>query len=134
MTGFFSIFDFIFDLIKPVSREGCYTSCFNSMCRWCVCLGDLVRSDAMTMVVLTGNPYCNSARYCEYLCNKTPLTEYSQSSNRIFSLCAHCFIMCISIIFSLLFTTNTSIFALLIIVVGSLTIATFFVSLHADIA
>jgi hypothetical protein len=88
----------------------------------------------MTMVALTGNPFCNSARYCEYLCNKTPLTEYSQSVNRIYSLASHFFIVGMAIIFSIVFTNNKSIFALLLIVVGTLTIATFFISLHADIA
>ena len=134
MTSFFSLFDFLFDLIKPVNTTGQYASCFNSFCGCFVCLWDLVRSDAMTMVALTGSPFCNSARYCEYLCNKTPITEYSQSVSRIYSLGAHFFITALSIIFSVFFTNNKSIFALLLIIVGSLTISTFFISLHADTA
>ncbi len=30
---------------------------------------DLVRSDAYAYIALNGNPFCNSAKYCEYLCN-----------------------------------------------------------------
>lgn len=86
------------------------------------------------MVALAGNPFCNSARYCEYLCDKTPLTEYSQSCNRIYSLSSHFFITGLSIVFSVFFTNNTSIFAVLLIIGGSLTVSTFFVSLHADVA
>lgn len=40
----------------------------------------------------------------------------------------------LSIIFSVLFTNNKSIYALLLIIVGSLTVATFFISIHADVA
>lgn len=86
------------------------------------------------MVALAGNAFCNSARYCEYLCNKTPLTEYSQSVNRIYSLGSHFFIAALAVIFSVIFTSNSSIFALIIIIGGALTISTFFISLHADIA
>jgi hypothetical protein len=88
----------------------------------------------MAMVAISGNQFCNSARYCEYLCNKTPLTEYSQSCNRIYSLSAHFLITGLTIIFSCYFTNNTSIYALLLIFAGSLAISTFFISLHADIA
>ena len=86
------------------------------------------------MVAIAGNPFCNSARYCEYLCNKTPLTAYSQSCNRIYSLSAHFLITGTAVIFSKYFTSNTSIYALLIIIAGSLTFSTFFISFHADLA
>ena len=95
---------------------------------------DLVRSDAMALVALTGDSYCNSARYCEYLCSKTPLTEYSQSVNRIYSLSAHFCIVGLTTIFARYFTENSSIFALVLIMIGALTVSTFFISLHADAA
>ncbi len=88
----------------------------------------------MTMVALVGNPFCNSARYCEYLCDKSPITAYSQSCNRVYSLSSHFMITSLTIIFSVYFTKNTSIFSLMMIIAGALTISTFFVSLHADIA
>jgi hypothetical protein len=46
----------------------------------------------MGFIALTGNPFCNSARYCEYLCDKSVITSYSQSTSRVYRLCAHFFI------------------------------------------
>ena len=77
MTGFFALGDYIFDLIKPSSKEseedeGCWDKIFKSaLCMCCTKTFDLVRSDAMAYINLSGNPYCNSARYCEYLCDKS---------------------------------------------------------------
>ena len=128
VTSFFSIFDLLFDIFKPKDIQN---SCCKAICG-CVC--DLVRSDTMSFVILSGNPFCNSARYCEYLCNKAILTEYSQSCSRIYRISAHFFIASVTLLYSLFFTQNTSIFAYLIILLGALTVSTFFISIHADAA
>ncbi len=66
MTGFFSIGDYLFDLIKHSDKEdeGCCAQCLNYACGCCVKVFDLVRSDAMAYINTAGVPYCNSARYC----------------------------------------------------------------------
>lgn len=70
----------------------------------CDCLRktfDLVRSDAMAYINLTGNTYCNSARYCEYLCDHSRILEFSQSLSRTYRLGAHGLIAGISCIVAL---------------------------------
>jgi hypothetical protein len=55
---------------------------------------DLVRSDAYAYVALNGNPFCNSAKYCEYLCNESMCTDSTQSTMRIYRIAAHLLIAC----------------------------------------
>jgi hypothetical protein len=69
MNGFFSIFDLIFDLLRPDSDSNneCYKKFYTSML---MCIGNffnLVRSDAYAYITLTGTPYCNASRYCELI-------------------------------------------------------------------
>jgi len=95
MTGFFSIGDYLFDLVKPrvdAVKTGCYYKTFNTACSPCTKVFDLVRSDAMAYINIAGNPYCNAARYCEYLSDKSVVLEGGQSASRTYRLCAHLFI------------------------------------------
>lgn len=86
----------------------------------------------MAYINLTGNPYCNSARYCEYLCDRSIIMDYSQSTSRVYRICAHFLITGIMAIMALYMKGNISIYALLVIMVQSLFIATLFISVHAD--
>lgn len=137
MTGFFSVEDFIFDFIKPdenANPDGCYTKCYGCACKLCIGLFDLVRSDAMAFMSLTGNPFCNSSRYCEYLCDRSIIMDYSQSTSRAYRICAHFLILGIMAIFALYVKGSISIFALLVIMIQTLFISTLFISIHADAA
>jgi hypothetical protein len=70
MTGFFTSGDYLLELIKPsidTTKSSLYYRSFNTCCNPCVKLFDLVRSDAMAYINIAGNPYCNSARYCQYM-------------------------------------------------------------------
>lgn len=138
MTGFFSIGDYIFDFIKPDEEEnpdGFYTNCFNSVCSICVRMFDLVRSDSMAYINLAGNPYCNSARYCEYLCDQSLLTESSQSTSRSYRICAH-FLIAGGIAIAGLYLKGTgiSLYTIGLLIVLGIFISTFFISIHADAA
>lgn len=137
MTGFFSFFDFVFDFLKPSSAadsNGCYYRFYNCCCICCVTLFDLVRSDAMAFINLTGNPFCNSARYCEYLCDRSTIMDYSQSTSRAYRICAHFLLAGIMGIFALYVKGNISIYALVIVMVQTIFIATLLISIHADAA
>jgi len=63
MSTFFNVPDTIFDLVRggKINRG-------NTVCDNLDCFFDLVRSDAMPYIAITGNTYCNAARYCQYLC------------------------------------------------------------------
>lgn len=88
MNAFFSIFDFIFDAIIPEHWENSDNFCLRC-CNSFAAYYDLVRSDALTYVYLSGNSYCNSARYCDYVVHKSELTDNSQGMNRIYRLTSH---------------------------------------------
>lgn len=90
----------------------------------------------MTFVYLTGNAYCNSARYCEYVVNKSTLTSSSQSSSRIYRFTAHFAVSGIICILSM-FVFNKgeiSLPAIGILLLIGMGISTFFISIHADAA
>ena len=61
MNAFFGITDFIFDALIPQlddKKNGCFY-CINRFAGFF----DLARSDSLTLVYLSGNAFCNSARY-----------------------------------------------------------------------
>lgn len=66
MSAFFNIFDTIFDLAR-----GSNVNEDNTICANLDCFFDLVRSEAMPYIAITGNTYCNAARYCQYLCEQS---------------------------------------------------------------
>ena len=136
MTGFFSLGDYLFDLIKPSNEddEGCYASCFNFTCKACIKVFDLVRSDSMAYINAAGIPYCNSARYCEYLTDKSLLLDGSQSASRTYRICAHLAIASVVGILGLYLKGTITASIILFIVFASLIISTFFISIHADAA
>lgn len=137
MTGFLSFFDFVFDFIKPdenANPDGAYTKFYRKTCSCCMGIFDLVRSDAMAFINLTGNPFCNSSRYCEYLCDRSIIMDYSQSTSRAYRICAHFLLAGIMGIFALYVKGNISIYALLIIMVNTIFVGTLLISAHADAA
>lgn len=86
----------------------------------------------MAYINLTGNSYCNSARYCEYLCDQSRILEFSQSCSRTYRFGAHLLIAGLVGIIALYVKGSIAPFAVLIIVVMVIFICTFFVSIHAD--
>lgn len=133
IIAFFTFFDFIFDFLKPDESSdpnSCYSKFFNCLCSHSIF--DLVRTDALAYINLTGNPYCNSARYCEYLCKRSLILDNSQSSSRVYRLCAH-FLLCgIMVLFALYVKGVISTYALIIIVINTIFVSTMFISLHSD--
>lgn len=137
MTGFFSLGDYIFDLIKPNGKsndQGCYATCFDTVCFPCTKIFDLVRSDAMAYINIAGNPYCNAARYCQYLSDKSVVLESGQSASRTYRLCAHLLIAGVVGVICLYIKGEIAPTALFVIFLASIFISTFFISVHADAA
>lgn len=137
MTAFFTVGDYIFDLFKPSvekSNDSSYKTCYSKVSKPFKKLFDLVRSDAMSYIYTTGNPYCNSARYCEYLSNNSAAFEDNQSSSRVYRLSAHMFIGGVASLICLYLKGAIVPTAVLIIFFSSFFISTFFISLHADAA
>lgn len=137
MTGFFSLGDMIFDMLKPSPTMGpnhCCTKTHKTLCAPCHKVFDLVRSDAMGYIYLSGNPYCNSARYCEYLCDNSASVEAAQTTSRAYRLGAHLLIASATAIFALYVRHQILPTVILVIMFISMFISTFFISIHADAA
>lgn len=137
IIAFLTPLDFLLDFFKPpvnADPNALYTRCYKNACCVCDSVLDLVRTDAMAYIALTGNPFCNSARYCEYLCEKSVITDYSESVGRVYRLCAHLLLVGILIVFAMYIKGMISIYALIIIIVNTIFISTLFISLHADAA
>lgn len=137
MTGFFSLGDMIFDMLKPSPTMGpnhCCTKTHKTLCAPCHKVFDLVRSDAMSYIYLSGNPYCNSARYCEYLCDNSASVEAAQTTSRAYRLGAHLLIASATAIFALYVRHQILPTVILVIMFISMFISTFFISIHADAA
>ena len=89
----------------------------------------------MAYIYLTGNPYCNSSRYCEYLCDQSSLTRNSQSISRFYRISAHFLLAGLASIVNLFLQgPNKSVFTLLVVFILSLFVSTFFVSFQADVS
>lgn len=86
----------------------------------------------MAYINLTGNPYCNSARYCEYLCRRSVIMDNSQSTSRIYRFCGHCLLGGAMVIFAMYIKGVISIYALALILFNTVFVSTLFISIHAD--
>ena len=129
MSSFFNIFDTIFDLARGSS--------FNKMGSICAnldCFFDLVRSEAMPYIAITGNTYCNAARYCQYLCDQSMIAENSQSASRAYRFASYSALAGFVTILSLYIKGHVSIYGACIILALSYFIINFLVQMHADTA
>lgn len=88
----------------------------------------------MGYINIAGNPYCNAARYCNYMSNNSAALYESQSTSRGYRISAHFTIAALVGIISIYVKGTivpTGLFAIIFI---SLFISTFLISIHADLA
>jgi hypothetical protein len=83
IIGFFGFFDAFFDFFKPTSQNNWHANCCSNYFGGIYDFFDIVRHDAMGYINLTGLPYCNAARFCDFLSVNTPLFGGSQSISRV---------------------------------------------------
>lgn len=90
LLNFLSYPDLVFDALMPTDEINPSTRPVNCCFRFCNCafgwlkpLFELARSESMAYINLTGIPYCNASRYCEYLNRMTNLYNGNQSVNRV---------------------------------------------------
>jgi hypothetical protein len=62
MSLIFSLLDYIFDVLRGGKRNRRDKS--SSVLGFIDNFFDLVRSDSMAYINISGNPYCNASRYC----------------------------------------------------------------------
>lgn len=140
MTGYWVFFDFFFDTIKPCIPDDESTTCGKFFAHRCVRntidFFDLVKPEAMPYINLTGNTYCNSARYCDYLYEQSLVLQYldSASFSKSYRVSAHLLLAVGTAIISLLVNGHVSSFLALVIVFLMIFLGTFFISAHASAA
>lgn len=69
--------------MQPNNIHNAYAKCYTNCCFWLYGFFDLVRSDSMAFIHLTGLPYCNASRYCEFLSTNSPVFGGHQSISRV---------------------------------------------------
>ena len=138
LNAFFNFIDFLFEALRCYP-EGCCGVCAplcTGFSNCCGCFFDLVRNDTYAYINLTGIPYCNAARNCETLCQNSRLFIGSQSAIFFYRLCSHVF--CISTVLCLSYwlmeskTGEIKITSLLLIILLSYMVVTYFIDIHAD--
>lgn len=100
----------------------------------CTSLLDLVRSDAYAYVALAGNPFCNSSKYCEYLTNESMSSDGSQSSMRLYRICAHLCIVGTTCIIGLYIKGQVEFYTIIATLILGIFVSTFIISYHSDAA
>ena len=110
--------------------QACGESRSTSNC--CTSLLDLVRSDSFAFIALTGNPFCNSSKFCEYLTDCSLSCDGSQSAMRIYRICAHLIIVGVTSILGLYIKGEVEFYTIVAILILGIFVSTFIISYHSD--
>ncbi len=86
----------------------------------------------MPYIAITGNSYCNAARYCQYLCELSNVLENSQSASRAYRIAIYGTLSGIVSILGLYINGHISIYGIAAVFAISYFIVNFFVQAHAD--
>ena len=113
--------------------------CSTVDCCCCNCF-DMLRGDVYGYMYLTGDSYCQSARQCQYLCDRSEICEENQSTNSVYSLAARLVIALSTVLitywigYSTLSEAQENPYSLIGAFFISLFISCYFVDIHIDIA
>lgn len=99
----------------------------------CSSVLDLVRSDAMSFVILTGTPYCNSCKYCEYFWFESMTTEKTQSSLRVYRIAATVFVTVLAAIAGLFYLGLAEGKIIYFNLLAGMLLSTFFIELPVSV-
>jgi hypothetical protein len=124
-ASFINAFLFVPDTIVDILRV---------FCNFSIKVLDLVRTDALAYTVLTGNPFCNSAMYCEYLSEETLLSDFSQSIMRTYRIAAHILLAGSVSIVGLYLKGTIEPYTVIATFILGIFISTFMISYNADAA
>lgn len=127
INSFFFVPDLILDLFRndTNSNEERYSES-------CLRFFDLVRTDAMAYIALTGNPYCQSAKYCEYFTHVSMLHDGDQSAVRLYRICAHILISGVVSILGLYIKGQIEPYTIGATIIIGMFVSTYIISYQAD--
>ncbi len=141
LLDFFYIFDIFYDFMKPKNSDT--LSIFTKICCCCDRVLGLARSDTFSFLNLIGQPYCNSARFCEQIDDRSDTFDGSQSVFRVifyfifqfFRIGSHVMLAsistCLTYVFMVSSENEVSVLGLIFSFIVNLFVVTFFVSLMA---
>ena len=124
--SFIVLFEFIPDFITDLFRG------FQSPEGGCCGALDLAISDALAYVALVGNPYCNSAKYCEYLTYESITSNSNQSALKLYRIAAHILIAGSVSILGLFIKGAIDPYTIGFTLIIGIFVATFLISYQAD--
>lgn len=118
---------------NPRGKCGKMFNCCKESCCCFTCIFDLVRADAYAYIHLSGIPYCNAARQCEAICEKSHLFASNQSCIRLYRIAAQLFLVSLTVLFSYFILAAKTSYANFIII-GLITCTSYLAVTHfADI-
>lgn len=130
-TSFLNAFLFIPSSLMDNIRSCAGGKFYNTGCLGGIC--DLVRPDGIAYLILTGNSYCNSAKYCEYLWFESMTTENIKSSMRMYKMSAQMLVTSSAAIISLFVLGVIEAPFLYLALVMGIVVAAFFIGLNTDV-
>lgn len=123
---------------NPKGECGRASKCWKESCCCCNFIFELVRPDAYAYMHLSGIPYCNAARQCEALCERTHLFSSDHSCIRLYRAAAQIFLVSLTVIFTFIVLFHRAYSAnfviVFLIVVTSYLAVTHFADLHSNAA
>lgn len=140
LNTFFEVPTLLIELIVCHPNTCCSklgTMCYNT-CNLFTCFFELVRTDAYSYINLTGIPFCDAARQCAKLCDRSKQFVGYHSAMKHYRLAAH--IASISFVFFWAFwildyrTLNFDLWNVAILVLAIYGTVTWFIGIHTDSA
>lgn len=130
-SAFINSFFFVPDLLLDFCRSDT-TGNEERYSEGCLRFFDLVRADAMAYIALTGNPYCQSAKYCEYFTHVSMLHNGDQSTMRLYRICAHILIPGLVSILGLYIKGEIEPYTIGATIIIGMFVCTYIISFQAD--
>ena len=141
LNAFFNIINFLLESVRCYRNGVCplFTDCYESLCGCNRNFFDLVRTDVYSYINLTGITYCNAARNCEHLIEKSTLFIGCQSLLYFYRISAYCFTVGATLLITYGFELErldgkVDFISLIFSCVLSYCLLNYFVDLHANIA
>jgi hypothetical protein len=98
----------------------------------------MIRPDAYAYIHLSGIPYCNAARQCQAICERTHLFSSDHTCVRLYRIAAQLFVVTLTVLLSYAIlqarTNYASTIIVALIVLFSYLSATHFVDIHSNAA
>ena len=140
LNAFFEIPTLLIELLVCHPQTCCSklgTVCYNS-CSCCTCFFDLVRTDAYSYMNFSGIPFCDAARQCKKLCDRSHQFIGTHSAMKHYRFVAHVAVVTLALIASY-FVLRWRVhdftlwhFGFLVFYIYAL--VTWFIDIHADSA